>query len=96
MALWNNIMPALCGFSTITFWQSAGLFIMGQILTGGIIILLFIAGGMIHHSSGHPHAEWKSHWYDMTEEQRRDFIERRRREHFGFRHRQNRSENGAE
>lgn len=93
-ALWNSIIPAVCGFQAITFWQGTGLFILGQILTGGFLLALFFIGGGIH-ALGHRHGEWKSHWHNMTDEQRREFINRRR-EHFGFRNRQNMSENAAD
>lgn len=94
MALWNTIMPALCGFALITYWQSVGLFLMGQILTGGILLaLLFVGGGL--HAISHHHGEWGSHWHSMTDEERRKFIERRRRGHFGFHNRQSNRENAA-
>lgn len=92
MILWNNIIPAACGFATITFWQACGLFILGQILTGGIVLAMFLAAGGIH-AMGHHHGEWKNHWHKMTDAERLEFIERRRREHFGFLRYQNKSEN---
>ena len=33
--LWNWLMPMIFGLPTITFWQGAGLFILGKILFGG-------------------------------------------------------------
>lgn len=94
-ALWNSIIPAICGFAAITFWQGVGLFFLGQFLTGGFVLALFLVGGGIH-ALGHHRGEWNSHWHNMTDEQRREFIDRRRREHFGFRNRQNKSEDAAE
>lgn len=95
MALWNSLIPAICGFATITFLQGVGLFFLGQLLTGGFLLaLFFIAGGM--HALVHRQSEWKSHWHNMTDEQRREFINRRRREHFGFRNRQNKNEDATE
>lgn len=94
-ALWNGIVTTTCGFAAITCWQGVGLFILGQILTGGFMLALFFIGGGIH-ALGHHHGEWGSHWHNMTDQQRREFIIRRRREHFGFPTRQNRSENTAE
>lgn len=96
MVLWNSIIPAICGFVTITFWQGVGLFVLGQILTGGFLFMLFLLGGGIH-AIGHRHGEWRSHLHNMTDEQRREFINRRRREHFfGFPNRPNKDENVAE
>lgn len=94
-ALWNSIIPAICGFAAITFWQGVGLFILGQILTGGVLLAMFFIGGGIH-ALGHHHDEWRSHWHNMTDEQRHEFINRRRREHLGLRNRQNKSEDAAE
>jgi uncharacterized membrane protein YfbV (UPF0208 family) len=36
MALWNALMPAIFGLKAITFWQAAGLFILGRLLFGGL------------------------------------------------------------
>lgn len=55
---------------------------------------MFFAGGGIH-AIGHKHGEWKNHWHNMTDEQRREFIKRRRCEHFGFRNRQNKNEDAT-
>jgi len=54
MLLWNNLLPALFGISTITFWQAIGLLILSKILFGGF------RGGHRHHSChGHsPHGRW--------------------------------------
>lgn len=94
-ALWNGIIPAVCGFTTITFWQGVGLFLIGQILTGGVLLAFFLIGASFH-AVGHHHGEWSGHWHNMTDEQRREFIERRRREHFGFRNRKTGGEDAAE
>lgn len=94
-ALWNGIMPAVCGFAVITFWQGVGMFALGQILTGGVLIAIFLCLGGLHAISHH-RGEWHSHWHNMTPEQRREFIERRRREHFGFTNRTNPGKDAAQ
>lgn len=94
-ALWNSLIPAICGFGAITFLQGVGLFLLGQFLTGGFLLALFFVGGGIH-AIRHHSGEWNSRWHDMSAEQRREFINRRRREHFGFQSRQNTSENATE
>lgn len=76
--LWNNILTAACGFSTIGIWQGIGIFLTGQILSGGFVIGLLITGASLH-KVFHHHGEWHTHWHAMTDEQRREFIERRRR-----------------
>ena len=62
MLLWNNLLPALFGISTITFWQASGLLILSKILFGGF------RGGHGHHNfHGHgPH----SRWMHLTEEEK--------------------------
>lgn len=95
MALWNSLIPAICGFATITFLQGVGLFFLGQLLTGGFLLALFLIGGGIH-TLWHRNGAWNNHWHNMTDEQRREFITRRRREHFGFRNRQNKNEDATE
>ena len=91
MALWNGIVTTICGFSAITFLQGVGLFFLGQLLSGGFIILLFLGVGSLH-AICHNHGEWRDHWHKMSDEERREFIQRRR-EMFGFR---NRPGNGEE
>lgn len=85
-ALWNNIVTSVCGFAAISFWQGVGLFLLGQLLSSGFIIVLFMTFGSLH-AIIHSRAHWHSHWHSMTDEQQREFIERRRRDmrHFGFR-----------
>lgn len=91
-ALWNSILVTACGFAAIGFWQGAGLFLLGQILSGGFVLAPFLIGGSLHKIFHHG-ADWHDRWHNMTEEQRRELIERRRREHFGFR---NRKTSGAD
>lgn len=95
MALWNSLIPAICGFATITFMQGVGLFFLEQLLTGGFLVMIFVLMACLHKLTHH-HGEWHNHWHNMTDEQRREFINRRRREHFGFRNRQNQNEDATE
>ena len=66
MLLWNNLLPALFGISTITFWQAIGLLILSKILFGG-----FGGGHGRHrgHCHGHDH-EFHGRWMHMTREER--------------------------
>ena len=93
--LWNSILVAVCGFAAIGFWQSVGLFLLGQILTGGFILGLFLVGGCIHKIFHHD-GDWHTHWHNITQEQRREFIERRRREYFRFRNHKTADSDAAE
>lgn len=76
MWLWNNLLPAICGFTAISFLQGVGLFFLGQLLSAGFMVGLFLLGGSLHASFHHSH---HNHWHEMSEEQRREFIEQRRR-----------------
>lgn len=82
MLLWNCIMPQISGADFISFWQAAGLFLLSQILSGGIIVgpVLFIAGlhAIRHHGNMAEHKRWRH----MTDEQRREFVNRWRQMHF--------------
>ncbi|MDE5947784.1 MAG: hypothetical protein K2G86_03215 [Prevotella sp.] len=78
MALWNSLVTSICGFAAITFWQSIGFFLLGQLLSGGFLIMLFVLLGMIH-SINHHHGDWHDHWHKMSDEERREFIFRRRK-----------------
>ena len=85
MALWNSIVTAACGFTAITFCQAVGLFLLGQLLGSGFVIPLFLGFGSLH-ALRHHSGDWRDHWHKMSEEERREFIQRRR-EMFGFRNR---------
>lgn len=36
MLLWNAVLPVAFGFSTLTFWQTFGLYLIIWLLNGGI------------------------------------------------------------
>lgn len=40
MLIWNKIMPVLCGFNTITYWQSFFLGVAVKLINGSISIKL--------------------------------------------------------
>ena len=79
MLLWNWLMPVLFGLITINFWQALGLFALTRILFGK---LGFGRRGMMghHHRMGENPMHKK--WRQMTPEQRKEFVEKRRK--FGF------------
>lgn len=77
MLLWNWLMPAIFGLTAISFCQALGLFVLGRILLGS-----FGLGRHGHGRFGHKGNHLHKKWGEMTEEQRKEFIERRLR--FGF------------
>lgn len=91
--LWNNILTSACGFSAIGIWQGVGIFMLGQILSAGFVLGGFFTVGSIHHIMGHRGGKFGRHWHNMTDEERRAFIERRAK--FGFRHHHNQSNGDA-
>jgi hypothetical protein len=63
MFLWNSILPAVLGISTITFWQALGILVLSKILFGG-----FRSGhGHFHDHAGH---HFKGKWMNLSPEER--------------------------
>ena len=77
MLLWNWLIPEIFGLAVINFWQALGLFALSRILFGGFGRRGMMMGGMHHHKN-----PIHDKWMKMTPEQRKEFINRRRR--FGF------------
>lgn len=68
MLLWNAIIPGLTGWSTITFWQTAGLCLLFRLITGHF-------GFSVDHARHHHHKHNK-HRHQMNKEQRERFFRR--------------------
>ena len=82
MMLWNWLMPAIFGIAAISIWQAGGLFVLARILFGSFGF--FDRARMMHeryHDEAGGHSIHKK-WMRMSDEQRREFIEKRRK--FGF------------
>lgn len=78
MLLWNFLIPSIFGLTTISFWQALGLFVLARILFGGFKPG---RGRMWGHGGENPiHKKWRN----MTPEQRKEFVNKRRK--FGFGH----------
>jgi len=61
MLLWNALIPSIIGWTTINYWQAAGLMILGRLLLGGF--------GRFGH--GHSFSDRKkgfAHWHTMCNE----------------------------
>lgn len=61
MLLWNALLPAVLGVTTITFWQALGILVLSKILFGGF------SGHRGHHKSHHGRHD---KWMHLTPEQR--------------------------
>lgn len=66
MLLWNALLPAVLGVSTITFWQALGILVLSKILFGGF------GGHGGHHRPHHYHGhhEMRAKMMHMTPEER--------------------------
>jgi hypothetical protein len=88
--LWNWLMPALFGLTTITFWQAVALVVLARILIGGF-----------HHSHRQPsrerippkwrtfarrhfnHSDWKyyhDYWKEEGKQAFDDYVKRKKEE----------------
>ncbi|WP_413735969.1 hypothetical protein ACL2XP_24415 [Sodalis sp. RH21] len=68
MLLWNALLPAIFGVTSIGFFQALGLLILSKILFGG-----FGGRGMF----GRGGRELRERWMAMSPEQREAFIKER-------------------
>jgi hypothetical protein len=79
MLLWNWLLPDLCGFATIGFWQALGLFALCKLLIGG---LGFHGHGHHFHKKREEKMnrfrEMHDKWQTMSPEDRRNFIKHRK------------------
>lgn len=66
MLLWNSILPAVFGITTITFWQALGILVLSKILFGG-----FRSG----HGHGHSGHDWKARHMHLSPEDREKMKE---------------------
>ena len=79
MLLWNALMPHLFGLPLLNYWQAAGVLLLTRILFGGV-------GGVLSHRGiqraethfrGHAN-KLREKWMNMSEEERKEFIEKER------------------
>lgn len=75
MLLWNALIPTIFGLVAINFWQALGLLVLARILFGGFGHrgMMGGLGGMRRDNPIH------EKWMKMTDEQRKEFIDRRRK-----------------
>jgi hypothetical protein len=78
MQLWNALLPEIFALPQINYWQAAGLLILARLLFGGI-------GGDLHgggrglgrgRNSFHHGNKFREKWMNMSEEERKEFMEK--------------------
>jgi ABC-type multidrug transport system fused ATPase/permease subunit len=81
MLLWNLLMPDIFGLPVINYWQSLGLSVLARILFGGLGGIG--KGGFLFHGGRsredhflHPGNPLREKWMNMTEEERKAFLEK--------------------
>lgn len=72
MLLWNAIIPGLMGWALLTYWKAMGLLVLCKILFSGFPCRR--GEGRWPHRHGHMRAWWNS----LPEEEREQWMERRR------------------
>ena len=76
MLLWNALIPSIIGWSSINYWQAAGLLILCKILFGGFGHQWRRRGkGGFERNKGLERLREKLH--GMSRDERRDFIRKR-------------------
>ena len=73
MLLWNNLAAAIFGLPTLTFLQTAGLMILGRLLTGGFGPRGWRGGGFRGRMRGR---YMRERWQNMSEEERSQYLQR--------------------
>jgi hypothetical protein len=77
MVLWNVLVTDIFGLPELNYWQAAGILVLVRILFGGIGKGRLIPGGMerggrdFHHGN-----KLREKWMNMTEEERKAFVEK--------------------
>ena len=82
MLLWNTFMPQLFGFPHLSYLEAVGILVLARILFGGL------GGGWQGYAAGHLARRddrlfrggnrLRQKWMNMSEEERREFIEKER------------------
>ena len=85
MLLWNAIVPALIGWSAVTYWKAAGLLLLCRLLFGGFGKMGFWHPMMMGHAKKHMGhiEEMREKMSGMSREERREYIRRRMEEFHG-------------
>ncbi len=77
MLLWNWLMPAIFNLTTISFWQALGLLLLMRILFGKFHGRHGKMMGHMMHGHGMHGSAMREKWMKMTDEERKEFIQKR-------------------
>jgi len=70
MLLWNALVPELFNGPVLSYWQTAGIFLLSKILLSGF------GGGRSKKSSSHNYkSDWKSKYHDKYKKRCSDEVE---------------------
>ena len=85
MLLWNWLMPVIFGLPALSLWQALGLLVLMRILFGsfGFGRRGGRPGGGMPGMSGRGMNPVREKWMKMTPEQRKEFINKRKKMGFG-------------
>lgn len=84
MLLWNALLPALFGLTSITFLQACGLLVLARLLFGSHLHALMFLGGGRDGGSGRMHGRFHERWNRMSPEERKQFRDRFQNAGFEF------------
>lgn len=68
MLLWNALLPAVLGVSTVTYWQALGILVLSKILFGGF-------GPGRRRCGRRPSSHFRERFRNMSDEEKEMFKE---------------------
>ncbi|MDR0322223.1 MAG: hypothetical protein LBI28_12025 [Treponema sp.] len=90
MLLWNFLMPQIFGLMPLNYLQATGLLVLARVLFGGL------GGGWHNRRAGghlfHHDNKLREKWMTMSEDERKDFMEKEMHRRFSGEDRGNRNE----
>jgi hypothetical protein len=78
MLLWNALLPEIFGLPALNYWQAAGILLLSRILFGGLEQGHHNRRNGIGIGLGNHGNKLREKWFSMTEEERKEFIEKER------------------
>jgi hypothetical protein len=76
MFLWNNLLPGIFGLSVLNYWQALGILALSRILFSGIGGSFLGFGRGAFRGDLRHHNPLREKWINMSEEERKAFVEK--------------------